>query len=459
MQILSYGAARTVTGSNHLVDTGSSRLLLDCGLFQGADEFDALNLAPFVYPLESIDALVLSHAHLDHAGRLPLLARRGFDRPIHALPATRALVEYLLLDSAKLMHEDAERARRRGRSQEPLYDAGDVEHVLRLFAPLAYGTTTQIAGVDVTPRPAGHIPGSAILVLDHGGRRAVFSGDIGNAGKVVLPDPTPCPEADIVLMESTYGDRDHRPFAESVHEFASVLRDAAERDGKVLIPSFALERTQDLLYHIAALERDHEIPVLPVYVDSPLASKVDRVYDAYADEFSDEVRAALRAGRDPFVPKQLRYSESVEDSKRINEERGAAIVLAGAGMLTGGRILHHLRRHLPEPSTTLVIVGFQPAGGLGRRLIDGATEVSVFGDPVSVRARVVTVNGFSAHAGRSELLAWARSAGAGADIRLVHGEVAALEALRDGIASAGQHASIQEPQVPLPATHGGREQD
>ncbi len=452
MDIWSHGAAHTVTGSCHLVETAAgARLVLDCGLFQGGEDLIALNRQPFGFDLD-LDAVVLSHAHLDHTGRLPLLVKRGYGGPIFATRATIALAENLLADSARIQTEDAARAARHGRHEDVLYDEEDVRATIDRMQPIAYGVPTEIAGLRLTPQVAGHIPGSASLLLEDAGFRAVFSGDIGNERKDVLPDPTPCPPADLVLMESTYGDRDHRSFDETLAEFASLLNGAVDRGGKILIPSFALERTQDILFHIARLEERHQIPALPVYVDSPLAQTVGEVYRRFPDELSDEVRLFFRNGVDPFAPKRLELSKTVEDSKAINTTRGAAIVIAGSGMMTGGRILHHLRNHLDDPTTTVLIVGFQPHGGLGRRLIDRQPRVRIFGAEVEVRASVATINGFSAHGDRTELLRWSAALDERADIRLVHGEMTALAALRDAMRARGQHAEIQQPAFHLPET-------
>ncbi len=451
MEIRSYGAARTVTGSCHLVETGGARVLLDCGLFQGTAELWAQNRAPFGFDAAGIDAVVLSHAHIDHAGRLPLLLRRGFTGEIHATEATRLIAEHLLLDAAKLQMEDRERAKRKGRPADPeLYTTDDVVATLERFRPLRYDQPTAVAGLRITPQRAGHVPGSASFLIESDARRLVFSGDLGNARKVVMPDPVPCPPADLVLVESTYGDRDHRPFEATLAEFRDILREAARRGGKVLVPTFALERTHDILYHLARLEETHELEPLPVWVDSPLARRIDTVYDVSVDEFSAEVQLLYRKGRDPFHPKRLAYTQSVDDSKRINSATEATIVIAGSGMMTGGRILHHLRAHLDEPSTTVVIVGFQPGGGLGRLLVDGAPQVNVMGQTVDVRARIATVGGFSAHADRTELLDWTAGAGGDAEIRLVHGEVSAMTSLRDALRLRGQKAELQPSAIHLP---------
>jgi metallo-beta-lactamase family protein len=458
VSVRSYGAAMTVTGSCHLFEGGAGRVIVDCGAFQGSRALFDLNRQPLGFDPAAIDAVLLTHAHLDHSGRLPLLVKQGFRGAIHALPATEMLARHLLLDSAKIQEEDAARDRRKGREpHEPLYTDDDVEETLSLFAPLHYGQDAEVGGYRVTPQKAGHIPGSASFLVEAGGKRVVFSGDLGNARKDVLPDPVPCPEADTVVIESTYGDRDHRPFDQTLLELAKVLREAAKRGGKVLIPSFALERTHDVLYHLARLEENHDVPSLPVYVDSPLAAHVNEVYSACQDEMSDEVRAFYRQGRDPFRPKHLRYTKSVDESKAINASKEPCIVIAGSGMLGGGRILHHMRAHLHEPATTLAIVGYQPTGGLGRQLVDGDRLVKIMGHNVEVRARVVTVGGLSAHADRTELLRWASSAGTSAEFRLVHGEHTAMEALRSGLADQGQTAVVQPSEVKIP--DGGRREE
>lgn len=450
-QIRSYGAAMTVTGSCHLLDTGSVNVLVDCGAFQGSRALFDLNREPFGFDPVAIDALILTHAHLDHSGRLPGLVKRGFEGPIYARPATRDLCVHLLLDAAKLQNEDKERAERRGKvPDEPLFDESDVRRTMERFRDIEYGVPFEAAGLTVTAQPAGHIPGSCSFLVEVAGKRVVFSGDVGNARKDVLPDPTDCPAADVVVIESTYGDRDHRDFDATIDEFAEVLKEAQRRQGKILIPSFALERAQDVLFHIARLEEAGRIEPMPVYVDSPLAAKVEDVYQSHMDELADNVREIAASGRDPFAPARLTYTASVEDSKAINAAHEAAIVIAGSGMMTGGRILHHLRAHLGDTHTTVMIVGFQPTGVLGRQLVDGAQRVRILGQEVDVKARVVTINGLSAHADRTELLSWSAQAGADAAFLMVHGEPTALEALRDQVAARGQGAEVQRSQVRLP---------
>jgi len=457
-QVRSYGAAMTVTGSCHLLDTGQVNVLVDCGAFQGSPALSDLNREPFGFDPQAIDAVLLTHAHMDHSSRLPLLVKRGYAGPIYALPATRMLAQHLLTDGAKLQMEDAERDRRRGKTpEEPLFDDADVQRTLERIQPVRYGETRDIAGLAVTPQVAGHIPGSASFLVEASERRVVFSGDVGNARKDVLPDPASCPPADLVFIESTYGDRDHRDFDATIAEFAEVLREAHRRKGKILIPSFALERAQDVLFHIARLEEAGEIDPMPVYVDSPLADRVEDVYQACMDEMSDVVKAIAATGKDPFAPARLTYTQSVDQSKAINASNEAAIIIAGSGMMTGGRILHHLRAHLDDTHTTVMIVGFQPSGGLGRQLVDKAPEVRIMGETIRVSARVCTIGGLSAHADRTELLDWASGAGAGATFRLVHGEPTALEALRAELAARGYRAEIQPSEVRLP-NHGRRDE-
>lgn len=451
LNVTSYGAARTVTGSAHLVEIAGQRILLDCGLFQGSQALEDLNAKPWGFEPSSVDAVLLSHAHLDHAGRLPKLVKDGFTGPIYATASTRGIVEPLLLDSAKLQREDFERNQRKGRiASAPLYNEEDVAKLLERFELLSVGSPLTIGGVRVTAQIAGHIPGSVSLALQSAGEHMVFSGDLGNSRKDILPDPTPCEDADLVLMESTYGDRDHRPFEQTLEEFAGILKTAFDTGGKILIPSFALERTQDLLYHIARMEDAGIIPSLPVFVDSPLASKIEGVYAAARDEFEPEVQRYYTQNRDPFEPRQLRYTRSTDESKALNTLKGACVIIAGAGMMTGGRILHHLRNNLARPSTSVVIVGYQPEGGLGRRLIDGANSVRIMGDDIAVRGKVYTVGGFSAHADRTELLEWSKAVRG--QISLVHGEVSSMTALKASLEARGQRCELQEPAFAMPAS-------
>lgn len=438
MKITPYGAAGQVTGSCHLVEHEGYRLLLDCGMFQGHDE--ARNRAPFGFDAAGIDAVVVSHVHLDHVGRLPRLFREGCRAPVYCHPATAALLPLMLEDALGVMVGDFERARRHGEdAPAPWWDEGDLQHLLEHVAGLTYYEPASLGPFIVELKNAGHLPGSAFVELAAAGRRVVFSGDLGNQRKEVLADPDFPASADLVLCESTYGDRLHRPFQATLEELTEVAGTTLRAGAKLLIPSFALERAQEILFHLRELEQRDRIPVAPVFLDSPLAIRVTRAYPALHDVFGMEVRQLFDDGVDPFATTDLRCTESVEASKRINQADGPATIIAGSGMLHGGRILHHLRRHLGEPRNSLVILGFQPPGGLGRELVDGARTVHFFGADHEVRAAVHTIGGFSGHADRDELLEWLEEQ---PRVALVHGDEGPLQALRQRLVERGQQAQV-----------------
>ncbi len=425
MKLTTWGACGTVTGSCHLLEHQGFRLLLDCGIFQG--EAEDANNAPFPFDPRQIDALVLSHAHLDHVGRIPRLFHEGYSGRVYATAPTLKLARPILEDALKLMKEDIKRARRKKLPAPTLlWDNSDVRLFTERGKPLPYYSPRKIGPFRVTLKNAGHLPGSAFVEVQAGGRTLVFSGDLGNRRKETLPDPDYPRVADLTLSESTYGDRPHRPFQETLVEFAEVLGQTLDAGGKVVIPSFALERAQEILFYIRRFEAERQIPTVPVFVDSPLTTRVSEIYGQIQDAFSSLVQSFYRRGIDPFAPQKLRYTRSVEESKRINELEGPAIIIAGSGMLSGGRILHHLRHQLPSPKNAVVFVGYQPRGGLGYQLISGAAKARIMGHGVSVRARVYALGGFSGHAGRDELLDWLA---AEKRIVLVHGEDAARQSL------------------------------
>ena len=437
MQISCHGAARGVTGSCHLLDCAGRLLLVDCGMFQGSRDLEEENSEAFGFDPATLDFLLLTHAHLDHCGRLPLLVRRGFRGEIIATAATRELAQIVLQDSAHMAEEDAAwRSRRKGGAPVvPLYTQADVAAAMQRFGrAAAYEQVLElVAGLRVSFHDAGHILGSAhVLVQAHEAgrdRRVLFSGDIGGAGRPILRDPAP-PAAEIVLMESTYGDRCHRSPAASVTELIEVIGTTVARGGNVVIPSFALERTQEILFALrAAVAAGALPPQLPVFVDSPMAVSVTEVYRVHPECYDAESAALIAAGHDLFGFAGLRLVRATAESMALNRISGGAVIMAGSGMCTGGRVRHHLVHNLPRPSASIVFVGFAAQGTPARRIIDGARTITLFGEELPVRAHVHTINGFSAHADQTELLAWHARVGGGERTLLVHGEPRAMNEL------------------------------
>jgi metallo-beta-lactamase family protein len=432
------GAAETVTGSMHLVTANGRRILLDCGLFQGLKELRLRNWREPPFDPKRLDAVVISHAHIDHSGSLPLLVRRGYRGPVYCTAATADLLGVLLPDAAHLQEEEADRANRYGYSKHkpalPLYTAEDARRVLGQLQRTGYGRPFAVAGdLTVTYRRAGHILGAATVDLKLGaGPRVVFSGDLGRYDRPILPDPEPVPEADVLLLESTYGDRRHP--AGTADELARVVRETAARGGTLLVPAFVVDRTQELLWMLQRLEDEKRIPVLPVYVDSPSATEVTKIYRRHAEDHDADMRSAIRDGQDPLRPERCQFCSTVEQSKRLNDINGPVIIVSASGMATGGRILHHLQRRLPDPRTTVLLVGFQAMGTRGRSLQDGARTIKMFGAQLPVLARVETIYGLSAHADQEETLRWlagfSRPPG---QTYLVHGEPPEAQALAGAI--------------------------
>jgi metallo-beta-lactamase family protein len=441
------GAARTVTGSMHLVRGRSARVLLDCGLFQGHRREAFARNRELPVDAAALDAVVLSHAHLDHSGALPLLVKRGFRGPIYATAATRDLCAALLRDAAVVQDADARyinRAIERGVRDldpvEPLYDLDDVERALEHFVALSYHEARAIApGATLTFFDAGHVLGSAVSALDVDARRLVFTGDLGRRGMPILRDPEIAPAADALLIESTYGDRLHDPIERMDDALAEVLSRTHARGGKVVIPSFALERAQELVLACKRLDAAGRLPPMPLYVDSPLAVKITDVFLRHPECYDDEARALLAAGR-PFEFDGLRYVTSVEESMAIDRAEGPLAVIAGSGMCEGGRVLHHLRAFVEDERNTIVIVGFQAQHTLGRRLVERRARVRIFGVERDRYAQVVVLNGFSAHADQRDLVDHVertRAAGRLGPVVLVHGEPPAQTALARLLAARG----------------------
>lgn len=437
MRITFHGAAGgEVTGSCHLVEAGGRRVLLDCGMIQGGRDAEARNGEPFGFDPATIDALVLSHAHIDHVGRVPLLVRRGFRGPIFAQTATCDLLPIMLLDAASLAEQSAERANRERDDDEPevepLYTRDDVEAARRRLHALPYDEeTTILPGLRLRLRDAGHILGSSVIELteDAGRRTLVFSGDIGMRGTPILRDPAPRPRADLVVMESTYGDRDHRERQATVTEIGAIF-DAARRDGgNIVIPAFAVGRSQELLYWFAAHFDDWGLGKWRIFLDSPMAAKVMAVYDRHENLFDAEAARVWRGRRRPFSLPNLQITESVDDSKAIARLQGGAVIIAGSGMANGGRVRHHLADNLDDRRNHVVFVGYQAQGTLGRLLVNGVPRVRLFRREIEVRARIHTIGGLSAHADRSGLLAWYASGPDHPPVALAHGENPARSAL------------------------------
>lgn len=427
-----HGAAKEVTGSCHHIECNGQRVLVDCGMFQGSRELSEANAEPFGFDPTAIDALLLTHAHLDHCGRIPRLVRQGFRGRIFATAATIELARVVLLDAAGLQEEDAQRAqrserRRGGSAAEPLYTVDDALHTLDFFAPPAsYGHPTDIVpGIRATFLDAGHILGSAsiLLHLDDGQqqRSVVFSGDIGSPGRPILRDPTPAPPADYVVMETTYGDRAHRALPDSVAELYDAVRTTIDRGGNVIIPTFALERAQEILYYLHDGQATGKLPPrMPVFLDSPMAISATEIFRRHPECFDQEFLATLRHD-DPFGMPGLHFSRDAADSMAINQISGGAVILAGSGMCTGGRVRHHLKHNLWCEKSSVIFVGYAAEGTLARRIVDGAQHVRIFDQDITVRASVWTINGFSAHADQEALLQWLGKSPR-RKVFLVHGE-------------------------------------
>ncbi len=423
-----------------MVEHQNYRLLLDCGAYQGSDE--ERNEEPFGFDPRTVDAVLISHAHNDHIGRLPLLIRQGFAGRVYVTEPTRLILPVILEDALKLMQEERERLERKGREVPPLpWNESDLAELYTRLEEVAYYQTQSLGPFRYRLRDAGHLPGSAFIQLEAAGRSLIFSGDLGHRRKDVLVDPDYPAMVDLVLCEGTYGDRSHRPFAATLEEFSDILSNVLSQNGKVFIPSFALERTQEVLFYIRELEQREAIPSVPVFVDSPLACKISEIYPKVRDFFSSEVQHLYAQGLDPFRPRRLEYTHSVEESKALNLMQGPMIVIAGNGMLSGGRILHHLRHGLPDGRNAVIITGYQPRGGLGELLINQAETVRIFGETVQVRARTHTLGGFSGHAGRDELLDWLESE---QRIVLVHGEAEKLQMLGQVLRERGKNAFLGE---------------
>jgi metallo-beta-lactamase family protein len=432
------GAAGTVTGAKFLLETSGGRVLIECGLFQGSRDLREGNWKAFPVPPASISAVLLSHAHVDHSGYLPRLVRQGFTGPIYCSTGTAALLAIMLPDSAQLQEEEAEWRNRKGKTRHepalPLYTAADAAAALTLVKAVPYGRSLAPSN-DASARflPSGHILGASIVEVVTGGRRLVYSGDLGRYDVPVMRDPVAVAEADTLLVESTYGDREH-PGDDGTRVIVEAVQRAVSERGLLLIPAFAVGRTQDVLYLLRELEESGRIPRVPVYLDSPMGTMATALYAQATEEHDAETRRVTARGGKPFVPSRFHLSRSVDDSKALNGLDGPAVIVAGSGMATGGRILHHLRRRIADDRTTVLFVGYQAVGTRGRMLRDGAKTLRIFGEDLPVRARIMTTGALSAHADRGEILRWLRGfRRPPVATYAVHGEPEAAAALREAI--------------------------
>lgn len=441
MNITFLGAAGEVTGSCFLLETSTTRFLVDCGMFQGGREAAARNRKPFAFDPKSIDFVLLTHAHIDHSGLLPRLTREGFRGPIHATAATAELLRIMLPDSAYIQEKDAERARRHasgGRGNRaaatPLYTLDDADDCLKQVQSIDYDRELVPGqGVHCRFRDAGHILGSAIIEIWHieNGRstKLVFSGDLGQPGRPILRDPTPIEEADVLVIESTYGDRAHKELAATEDELVGIVERTVAH-GNVIVPAFAVGRTQEVIYHLHRLVRARRLHDLNVFVDSPMATAVTRITQQHMELFDENARRLYGQHAFDKDPPYLHFTGSVQESMALNRIRSGAIIISASGMCNAGRIKHHLRHNLPRAECSVMITGFQAQGTLGRRLVDGAERVRIFGEEIPVRASIHTVGGLSAHADQPALLAWAANFRTPpAHTFVVHGEPAAAMAL------------------------------
>ena len=438
MKIEFVGAAQTVTGSSYIVKNDEFTLMVDCGMFQGTRELKERNYLNLIYAPDQIDALILTHAHIDHSGLIPRLVRDGFSKPIYATKPTVDLCTVMLPDSAHIQEMDAEILNRRNKKLgrdivDPLYTESDALNALPYFTAVQYDEIIQILPqVKARFRDAGHILGSASIELwveEHGKTtKIVFSGDVGSHDPVIIRDPEMIDDADYLLIESTYGDRLHRSRTDTLSEFKQIIIDTHAKKGNVIIPSFAVERTQEIVFYLSRLFKNNEIPRMPVYIDSPLAIAATEIFRRHKECFNEDMLSILSAGDDPLNFPSLTYTKTTQESKELNERKGA-IIISASGMCTAGRIKFHLMNNLYKSNASIVFVGYQAQGTLGRSLVDGAKRVKIYGDDVVVNAQIYTLGGFSAHADRDELIKWMGTIkNEKLNVFVVHGEKDAAQA-------------------------------
>lgn len=444
MKITFLGAAQTVTGSCYILENGQNRFSIDCGMHQGNAEIEKRNLDMAPYRPQELDFVLVTHAHIDHTGLLPRLVAQGFKGPIYATPPTLDLMRIMLLDSAHIQEMEAEwRSRKRqrhGQATEPaLYTTADAEACLPLLKPVEYDAAFEPGpGVRVTYRDAGHILGSALIELEYaekeGTTKLVFSGDLGRPDQLLVSDPSHVDTTDYLFLESTYGDRDHKDDRNSLDELAEAVAYAYKNGEKVIIPAFAVERSQQIIYALSLLSEKNHLPAdMPVYLDSPLAIQATEIFKKHPEYFDLETRERIAAGKNPLDLPNLRFTQNTEQSRAINTSKGPAVVISASGMANAGRIKHHLRHNLWRKGASVVFVGFQAAGTPGRKIVNGAKKITILGEEVAVAAKIFTINGFSGHAGQSELMAWLRRFKDHNHLRVIltHGEPHSQEGLAE----------------------------
>lgn len=396
IQLSFHGGSREVTGACYLLEVEKTKLLVDCGFFQGCDDCEELNFEDFGFDPASLDALCITHAHLDHVGRIPKLMRAGFHGRIFSTAPTRDLARLILEDALSLAR----------REERELYDAHDLERAFASWEALPYYQRQTIGEIEFQFDNAGHILGSSFVEVWAGGKHILFTGDMGNAPSTLVPPPDRITDAEYLIIESTYSNAEHESATERELQLERVVEDAAARGGTLLIPAFATERTQDILHLLNEMVHLRRIPDMPVFVDAPLAIRVTEVYEKYPREYREEIRTLLARHPNLFRFKRLRFTPSTEESKRINEVHPPKVIIAGSGMMTGGRVLHHARRYLADPKSILLVIGYQAVGSLGRRLVDGEKRVKIFGEDVFVEAEIRQIGGFSAHADGPQLFSF-----------------------------------------------------
>ncbi len=457
MQITLYGAANEVTGSCYLLETKESRILIDCGMFQGPERLKKFNRIPANIFSRRLDAVILTHGHLDHCGRLPLLIKAGYKGPIFTTQGSVEISRLVLSDAARIQHEDTERENRHRHRDglkpiSALFDQSDVELVCTLYRALDYDETAVISkDVKLKLVEAGHILGSASAILEVSNseerKRIVFSGDLGPWNAPIMRDPAVIEQADVVFMESTYGDRDHKSLDETLIEFEDAIRHAISNKGKILIPTFAVGRTQQLLYHLAEMFRKKVFDPFPIYLDSPMAIAATELYRKHPELMDEEAQALERSGQLRRDLATLRLSPGSEDSRALNSIEGPCLILAGAGMCNAGRILHHLKHNLASPENVVVIVGYQVKGSTGRHLVEGVETVKILGETIHIKASVKALGGFSAHAGQTDLLRWLEPMARGNPrVILTHGEANPINQLAYAI-DARFHLKAERPKL------------